>query len=490
MSNRTQHRQSIANAPLTGNDPHVLPVIAASRENAFHGTRGVDDQIFSHYPNDWYSIARQAWKYYRHEPLVKNCINTWRDFAVGQEIEITLSDRALQDRVMPQHDSMLVSDSLARRLKLTKFVRDMVQQLLVKGMAVGYKRLTEDENDIFDLTCMNPVSVYCSFDSDHNITRLEQRPYNEDNDTPTNTGTNIVFENPDPRKFLVLRWDAPDYSNFGNTMIEAAFHDVELHRKYRRAEAAIADRWAEPLQLFKIGTNFGNTSIMPTEAIMQSYAHMMNNLPRGHVPIVPYYFSYEIHTVGAEVLAIEKKILSCEQAIMVALGVPQALVTGSGPNFATAKVGMKKLLIMISVIQQFAKEILDWVLLDWLEMQEETAAVQVEYPGLNLSPDDDVEQQRLLEELYDRRVISRETLQRRCNLDPDIETDNMREEGFAPVLERFMTPLNQAVETGWISPNEAREIVGLPPMKAAPPEPPTEPSATPDPAPTEEPVSE
>jgi len=36
--------------------------------------------------------ARKAWEYYLEEPLVKNCVNSWRTFAVGEEIKIAGDD--------------------------------------------------------------------------------------------------------------------------------------------------------------------------------------------------------------------------------------------------------------------------------------------------------------------------------------------------------------------------------------------------------------
>jgi hypothetical protein len=40
-------------------------------------------------PATWDERARKAWEYYVEEPLVKNCVNSWRTFAVGDEIKIT-----------------------------------------------------------------------------------------------------------------------------------------------------------------------------------------------------------------------------------------------------------------------------------------------------------------------------------------------------------------------------------------------------------------
>jgi hypothetical protein len=89
-------------------------------------------------PIAWEDRAKKAWEYYVEEPLVKNCINSWRTFAVGDEIRITSDDDAVKTE----------ASDLADRLDVSEFVKDMILQLLVKGDAVGFKRYTKDGKDI------------------------------------------------------------------------------------------------------------------------------------------------------------------------------------------------------------------------------------------------------------------------------------------------------------------------------------------------------
>lgn len=48
-------------------------------------------------PTSWEDRAKKAWEYYVEEPLVKNCINSWRTFAVGDEIKIASDDDAVKE---------------------------------------------------------------------------------------------------------------------------------------------------------------------------------------------------------------------------------------------------------------------------------------------------------------------------------------------------------------------------------------------------------
>ena len=47
-------------------------------------------------PASWEDRARKAWEYYLEEPLVKNCVNSWRTFAVGDEIKIASDDEEVK----------------------------------------------------------------------------------------------------------------------------------------------------------------------------------------------------------------------------------------------------------------------------------------------------------------------------------------------------------------------------------------------------------
>ncbi len=121
-----------------------LAAAAALDSSAFAGINASDA-----IPAAWEDRARKAWEYYTEEPLVKNAVNSWRTFAVGDEIKIKSDDDTVKEE----------AGVLADRIGLSDFVKDMILQLLVKGDAVGFKRYTKDVKDIEEVTCVNPVSV-------------------------------------------------------------------------------------------------------------------------------------------------------------------------------------------------------------------------------------------------------------------------------------------------------------------------------------------
>ena len=68
-------------------------------------------------PATWEERARKAWVYYIiEEALVKNWVNSWRIFVVGDEIKITSDDENVKNGAA----------SLADQLSISAFVKDMI----------------------------------------------------------------------------------------------------------------------------------------------------------------------------------------------------------------------------------------------------------------------------------------------------------------------------------------------------------------------------
>jgi len=396
-------------------------------------------------PATWDERARKAWTYYVEEPLVKNCVNSWRSFAVGDEIRLTSDDAAVKEALAELHD----------RLALSDFIKDMVLQLLVKGDAVGFKHYTNDGHDLEGVTCVNPVSVKVKY---ANGQLLEMRQYPED--APT-AGEGLLLP---VEQVLHLRWDAPPFSPRGNSLVLPAFQSIELLRDYRKAEQAIAKRWATPFRLIKVGGSVTHGCITPDQKQLQDVRDMVNKMDMRSGLVVPFYVNVETHGAEGSVLNVEEKVKEVKEDIIVALGLSRSLVTGDGPNFATASVSMQKMLVMIREIKQVARHILDWVVNDWLTISgHEDATVQ--YLFNDLDPSDAVEFKKLLLDLYDRKLISRSSLQVKMELDPDVEAANRTQEkvGVDQLDDKQIKPIADLVTLGVLDPEEARGLLGLQP---------------------------
>lgn len=386
-------------------------------------------------PPGWEERAKKAWQYYLEEPIIKNAINTWRTFAVGEEVKITSEDPGLS----------AAAKEMAEKSDLSRFVKDMILQLLVKGDAVGFRQTGANNRDLEALVSVNPVSVKVIY-SKGEMVQVVQKEGSSELDLPV-------------EKVIHLKWDAPSFSPRGNSMILPAFRSLELLRDYRRAEAAIAKRWATPLRLVKVGGSFGPKVIMPDQKMLTSIRDMINKMDMKSGLVVPFYVDVETYGADGAVLDVEQKVKEVKEDIIVAMGLSKSLVTGDGPTFATASVSMQKLMVMIREIKQAARRILNWVFKDFLDDEKKT----LQFHFNDLDPTDAIDFKRLLLDLYDRGLISKVTLQTIMDLDPAQEKAKIEKEASRVPLQdqKMVQTLIQLVSTEMLSPEAAAKILGV-----------------------------
>jgi hypothetical protein len=187
---------------------------------------------------------------------------------------------------------------------------------------------------------------------------------------------------------------------------------------------------------------------------------MVNKMDMKSGLVVPFYVAVETHGTDGQVLEVEDKVKEVKEDIVVALGLSPSLVTGDGPNFATASVSLQKMMVMIREIKQAARRLLDD---DWMELHSHGDKT-LQFIFNDLDPSDAVDFKKLLIELYDRKLISRSSLQLKMDLDPDIEAANRENERKEIDLmdEKQVKPVVDMVVAGILSVESARQMLGIP----------------------------
>lgn len=432
--------------------PKVKQKPTSAKENGLFATaEQIDSSVFiqinqdTTVPASWEEKARQSWKYYLEEPLVNNVINTWRTFAIGDEIKVSVGDEETRSDAQK-----LFSD-----LKLNTFVKDMILQLLIKGDAVGFKEYSKDGKSIEKATCVNPVSVKVKYENGE-LTEAVQITKTGDG----GVGKEIKL----PVKQLShFKWNAPEFSDRGNSMIIPAFHAIGLLRDYRKAERAIAKRWTTPLRFIQVGGKYGDKVIMPDQKMLKAIRDQINKMDLKSGLVVPFYVKAETYGNEGQVLDTEKKVAELKEDILVALGLSKSLVTGDGPNFATANIAMRKMIIMLKEIKQVARNMLAWIYDDWKEINNVEENVQYFFSDMDLS--DEKEVRKMLIELYDRNLISKNTLQTKMDLNPQIEKTNRSQEKSIVDMTWDVKDIVSMVQLGIMSVETSREILGLDPKQ-------------------------
>ena len=211
-------------------------------------------------------------------------------------------------------------------------------------------------------------------------------------------------------------------------MVMPAFESIELLRDYRRAQRAIAKRWTTPLRFILVGGKYGDKVIMPTQKMISTIRDQINKMDLKSGLVVPFYVRAETYGTEGHVLNTEDKVKEVKEDIIVVLGVAKSLVTGDGPNFATASITFQKMVIMLKEIKQVAREILDWIFDDWKEMKGYSEK-KIQYIFSDVDLTNEIDVKKLLIELYDRNLISKNTIQTKMDLNPDVEKSNQAKEG-------------------------------------------------------------
>jgi len=416
--------------------PKQLGTIAALDSSAF-SKLNVNEAI----PATWEERAKKAWDYYTEEPIIANIIDTWKAFAIGDEIKITCDDEDVKGEAI----------ELADKLNLHKLLSDLLTQTMVKGAGYPYKRYNKAGDDIEQVLCLNPLSIKVKYVQGE-LTEAKQYP---EDSLGVGDGITLPIE-----QLLHLKWRAPAFASQGNSMILPAFQSIELLRDYRKAQRAIAKRWTTPLRLIKVGGQFGQKLVVPDQKMLETIRGVFNKLDLRSGVVVPFYVDVSTHGAEGEVLSVQKDIQDVKEDIMVALGMSRAIVSAEGPNFATASIAFRKVLIVIREIKQYTKTILRWIFDDWQEIKGyQEKSIQFIFPELDLNNELDVK--KLLLELYDRGLISQNSLQLRMDLNPEVETAQRDEERKKPLDIPDAKTIVDMVNAGIISVETAQEMLGL-----------------------------
>jgi len=299
---------------------------------------------------------------------------------------------------------------------------------------------------------VNPVSVRLRFENDV-LVEAVQRPQNLD-------GSYAEDITLDLGAMLQLKWNAPEFEPRGNSMVLPAFEAIELLRDYRRAERAIAKRWATPLRFVQVGGAYGGKIVSPDQKMLERIRDELDRMDMKSGLVVPFYVKAETYGTEGVTLNTEAKVREVKEDILVALGMARSIVTGDGPNFATASVSMQKMVVQLKEIKQAAREILDWVFDAWMEAKG-LGDVALHYQFSDLDLNAEVDQKRLLVELYDRGLISKETLQQRMGLSPEVESKQREGEDIVVDSNWSVQDISQLVALEVLTVDEARQRLGL-----------------------------
>lgn len=215
----------------------------------------------------------------------------------------------------------------------------------------------------------------------------------------------------------------------GNTLIYAD--------KIRLAQVAAADSFYNPIQLWTIGSFTGDpkTSVIPTEADLQQYRDMIQQatMTPPFSIYVPPFVKYEALGVQGKLLSVYEDLGYVENCIFVGLGVNKNLVLGSGPSFSSGKqISLYRLIKMYKSfrlkLEAFIKKYIILPIAKAADIRDEHSNYII--PDIkwaeSLQPEQDKDLFDSLFKLYDKGLVSTQTLMEHFMIPLDMKLESER----------------------------------------------------------------
>jgi very-short-patch-repair endonuclease len=245
------------------------------------------------------------------------------------------------------------------------------------------------------------------------------------------TGQPIRLDN---RNVSHLKYGECGYQKFGIGMVRRLFPILSYKTKLMVAQWIVAERLIVPIKIVKVGSD--ERPAGPADiADVQSQLSQTANDP--NLTIVTHH-AFELDFVGAagRVLTLSNEFEFINQEILDGMMINNALLNGEGPNFSSAAVGIEA---MIQRLNTFRSEVARWIekniYLPEAKRQgfvdknpdtgeDEYIIPKIKWASMHLR--DQQQYRTFIIQLYDKGLLSAQTVLEAFDLDPDQEIERKR----------------------------------------------------------------
>lgn len=238
----------------------------------------------------------------------------------------------------------------------------------------------------------------------------------------------------DNRNVSHLKYGESGYSPYGVGMVRRLFPILSYKTKLMVAQWIVAERLIVPIKIVKVGTEERPAGPADIAAVQAQLAQTAND---PNLTIVTHH-AFELDWIGAsgKVLTLSNEFDFINQEILDGMMINNALLNGEGPNFSAAAVGIEA---MIERLETFRREIAQWIeekiylpeairqgFIDEDEDGEETEYIypRVKWNSMHLR--DQQQYRTFLLQLYEKGLLSAQTVLESFDLDPDQEIERKR----------------------------------------------------------------
>jgi len=235
-----------------------------------------------------------------------------------------------------------------------------------------------------------------------------------------------------------LKYNPYPYATYGTSMIRRLFKVLTYKDKLMTAQWIIAERLILPIRIVKLGSEERPAGPADIADVQQQLSQVAND---PNLTLVTHHnFDYDWIGASGKVLQLTNEYDLINKEILQGLMINDALLDGSMSGYASAAIGAEAL---IQRLESWRIELARWMeeriykpvaqmrgFIDKEKSEEIGEDVwivpKVTFNDLNIR--DDTQQKNLYNQLYDKGIISCQTLLEKYNLDYDHETERIRYE--------------------------------------------------------------
>jgi len=273
------------------------------------------------------------------------------------------------------------------------------------------------------------------------------------------------------RSISHIKHNASSYATYSEPLLRRMFQVLAYKTKIMTANWIVAERMILPIRIVKVGDKDRPASEEDLANVQSQLANVANDPNLTLVTHHAFEYSWEgvtgkIHNITSELENIGKEILD-------GFMLNQALLNGEAGGYASSQVGVEVLLKRLEIWQQkLAKWVEKKIFLPIAMMQgfideeasEELGDTVYLYPTLkwdDLRLRDKSNMLQLYLQLYDKALMSGQTLCEEFELDYDIEQERLREESLVAMQSGQLMPAGAGGAMGGMG---GMPMGGAPPM--------------------------
>jgi hypothetical protein len=232
----------------------------------------------------------------------------------------------------------------------------------------------------------------------------------------------------DMTKVHVSYYKKSDWDVWGTPLLFPILADVMFKNKMRLADLAALDGIINVIRIWKLGDHLAKPPILPKKASANKLLGMLkSNTGGGAVDVIwDSMIDLQVEYPPVKDILGSEKYEQVDKDITFGLGIPDVLLGGKGANFSNAFLQLKTLTERLEYVRVQT--------LDWLNKEVKTImqaqgwkkAPFIVFERTNLK--DEMAQKQLLIQMFDRNLLSMESLQKEFQSDFIVELERMRRE--------------------------------------------------------------